>query len=214
MSDQRLPADVPRIEICSYRTVFDLERRIYRVDRMRLNPQGIPIRGLVYALALLAASAAFTSLPGLGLALRVLPWYVREGAIPICLAALLTLLRIDGRTIHVAVVAFARMAWGPRRLCSLRRAPALRSLAPPDLLMLPDGSDAQPRRLRYSGPGAVLIAGPHERIHTGGLLRLLRRADVVLRQPRSASGRDRAQVIEIAPGTRAETRPGSLPWLW
>lgn len=208
-----MPSDIPRIEICSYRTVFDLERRIYRIDRMRLNPQGVPIRGLIYALALLAASAALTSLPGLELAVRVLPWYVREGAVPIGLAALLTLLRIDGRPIHVAAPPCARMAWGPRRMRSLRPAPVLRSWAPPDLLMLPDGSDAQPRRLRYSGPGAVLIAGPHERIHTGGVPRLLRRADVVLRQPRRGSERDRAQLIEIAPGTRAETRPGSLSWL-
>ena len=43
------------MEIRSYRAVFDLERRIYRVDRMRLNPAGVPVRGIVYFLALLAA---------------------------------------------------------------------------------------------------------------------------------------------------------------
>ncbi len=42
------------IEIRSYRAVFDLERRIYRVDQLRLNPGGIPVRGVVYFLAILA----------------------------------------------------------------------------------------------------------------------------------------------------------------
>ena len=42
------------IEIRSYRRVFDLERRVYSVDRLRLNPGGVPVRGIVYLLAILA----------------------------------------------------------------------------------------------------------------------------------------------------------------
>ncbi len=42
------------IEIRSYRRVFDLERRIYSVDQLRLNPGGVPVRGVLYFLALLA----------------------------------------------------------------------------------------------------------------------------------------------------------------
>ena len=34
------------IEIRSYRRVFDLERRIYSIDRVRLNPGGVPVRGV------------------------------------------------------------------------------------------------------------------------------------------------------------------------
>ncbi len=34
------------MEIRSYRRVFDLERRIYQVDRLRLNPSGVPVRGV------------------------------------------------------------------------------------------------------------------------------------------------------------------------
>ena len=33
-------ADATRIEIRSYRAVFDLERRLYRIDGFRLNPSG------------------------------------------------------------------------------------------------------------------------------------------------------------------------------
>ena len=36
------------MEIRSYRRVFDLERRVYSVDRLRLNPSGVPVRGIVY----------------------------------------------------------------------------------------------------------------------------------------------------------------------
>ena len=35
---------------------------------------------------------------------------------------------------------------------------------PEEILMLPDGSDGQMRRLRYTGPGAVLVTVAHERI--------------------------------------------------
>ena len=36
--------------------------------------------------------------------------------------------------------------------------------------MLPDGSDGQMRRLRYTGPGAVLVTAAHERIESRGPL--------------------------------------------
>ena len=56
------------IEIRSYRAVFDLERRIYRVDQLRLNPGGIPVRGVVYFLAILAATLIAGGLPLVGAA--------------------------------------------------------------------------------------------------------------------------------------------------
>jgi hypothetical protein len=37
------------MDIRSYRAVFDLERRIYRIDRLRLNPSGVPVRGVIDA---------------------------------------------------------------------------------------------------------------------------------------------------------------------
>ena len=30
-------------------SVFALERRIYRIDTLRLNPSGVPLRGIGYA---------------------------------------------------------------------------------------------------------------------------------------------------------------------
>ncbi len=156
------------IEIRSYRAVFDLERRIYRVDRLRLNPGGVPVRGVVYCLAILACLALAGTLPLMGAAVRALPWYVRDLLLPAGLAALLTLIRVEGRPFHLAAAALLRHLLGPHQLAGLL--PAGGSLGaspdrlgtapgqvwrPEELLMLPDGSDTSPRRLRYSGPGAV-----------------------------------------------------------
>ena len=49
--------------IRSYRRVFDIERRIYRVDRIRLNPGGVPVRGVIYFLAMLLAVLVLERLP-------------------------------------------------------------------------------------------------------------------------------------------------------
>ena len=51
------------MEIRSYRRVFDLERRIYRVDRLRLNPGGVPVRGVVYFLVILVGDPDRRGLP-------------------------------------------------------------------------------------------------------------------------------------------------------
>jgi hypothetical protein len=154
------------MEIRSYRAVFDLERRIYRVDRLRLNPGGVPVRGVVYCLAILAGLALVGALPLLGAAVKALPWYLRDLILPAGSAALLTMIRIEGRPFHLAAAGLARHALGPRRLAGLR--PGLcsglhpggcsvRVWRPEELLMIPDGSDPSPRRLRYSGPGAVRV---------------------------------------------------------
>ena len=170
------------IEIRSYRAVFDLERRIYRVDRLRLNPGGVPVRGVVYCLAILACLALAGTLPLLGTAVRALPWYLRDLLLPAGLAALLTLIRVEGRPFHLAAAALLRHLFGPHQLAGLL--PAGRSVSvpasrfgvlrgrfgaapgqlwrPEELLMLPDGSDQRPRRLRYSGPGAVRMTADRQ----------------------------------------------------
>jgi hypothetical protein len=143
-------------EIRSYRSVFELERRIYRVDRVRLNPGGIPVRGVIYGLAIVLALVLAARLPVVGDGVSALPWYARELVLPALGAGLLTLIRVEGRAFHLAAAALMRHALGPRHLSGLRScaAPGGRWF-PEDLLVLPDGSDARLRRLRYTGPGAV-----------------------------------------------------------
>lgn len=146
------------VEIRSFRTVFDLERRIYRIDRLRLNPTGVPVRGVVYFLVLAACVELASRLPLFGLAVTAAPWYVRELAAPGAMAALFCLIAIEGRPFHLAALALVRFALAPRELSALRpRRERDRLLLPRELLVLVDGSEPRPRRLRYSGPGAVAL---------------------------------------------------------
>lgn len=173
------------MEIRSYRAVFDLERRIYRIDRLRLNPGGVPVRAVVYFLAILLAAAVIGSLPGIGAAIRVLPWYLRDLAGPALGAALLTVLRIDGRPSHLAASSMIRFVTGPRRLCTgIGCQPPGLAWCPPPLLMLPDGSEARMRRLRYTGPGAVRVNAAHQVIEwrRGPLAALPRSSQLSLRE--------------------------------
>lgn len=153
------------IEIRSYRSVFDLERRVYSIDRLRLNPGGVPVRGVLYFLALLLCALLAAQLPLAGSLTRRLPWYLRDLALPGLAATLLGSLRLEGRTFHHAALALVRRRALARRLSGVHLPSTVgRSWHPPDLLVLPDGSDAGLRRMRYRGPGAVLVAVQHERV--------------------------------------------------
>lgn len=193
------------IEIRSYRRVFALERRIYRVDRLRLNPGGVPVRGVVYFLAILAAAVLFGHVPPLGTVGGLLPWYLRYLALPAGSAALLTVIRIEGRPFHLAARALVRYHSGPARLvclrpCQRRACPAPgQRWRPQPVLWLPDGSDSRMRRLRYRGPGVVLISVAHEReLSRAGVQGLLRRQPrLILRQRQEVGGPTHGQVVVL-----------------
>jgi hypothetical protein len=197
------------MEIRSYRAVFDLERRIYRIDRLRLNPAGVPVRGIVYFLALLATGGLCARVPPLRTVTDALPWYLLYLALPGTGAALLSVIAIDGRSAHLAARALLRHRIAPRRSVGLhaRRAGWGAELGarwrPQEILLLPDGSDARVRRLRYTGPGAALVTVAHERVESpalaGGRSRLTVRE--LTGRPRPARGR----VIALAAGARLRT---------
>jgi hypothetical protein len=192
--------DVVRIEVRSYRSVFDLERRVYRIDSVRLNPSGVPVRGIVYAVVLALIVAALTGMPAVGLPLRELPWPVRHLLLPVALAAALSTLRIDGRPCHVALRSLAGLVIGPRWVSCWRRAPSLPQVwRPPDVLLIPDGSDSRLRRSRFRGPGAVLVAVGHQLHQRGG-------NRVTVRSAQHAHA-DRKVIVVTQSGT-LDIRPG------
>src|SRR5919197_5951314 len=130
------------VEVRSYRSVFDLERRLYRIDRIRLNPGGVPVRAVIYAVAGAVVVALAAVVPLVGWPLAALPWPVRELALPALVAAALTAIRIDGRPWHVAAPSVLALALGPGRLSGWRSAAAMpRRWRPPDVLVIPDGSE-------------------------------------------------------------------------
>jgi hypothetical protein len=200
------------IEIRSYRAVFDLERRIYRVDRLRLNPGGIPVRGVVYFLAILLATLIAGGLPLVGELAGALPWYARDLALPLASATVLSAIRIEGRPFHLAAYALLRYRAGPRRLSGLLRCPGVapgERWRPEEIVLLPDGSDGAVRRLRYTGPGAVLVMTAHERVERGRgpLGRLGRDRSLTLRTPAMGRAPSGGQVIALAPGARLDVCP-------
>jgi hypothetical protein len=206
------------MEIRSYRRVFDLERRIYRVDRLRLNPGGVPVRGVVYFLAILLAALIARRLPLLEIVAKVPPWYLGDLAFPAASAAVLTMIRVEGRPFHVAVLALARLRTGPRRLAGVRPCVApLGRWYPDEIVLLPDGSDGRMRRLRYTGPGAVLVAVPHERAdriterRLSSWTRLRRRPALTVRELAAGGAQSSGEVIALAPGARLLVRCDARP---
>ncbi len=199
-------------EIRSYRRVFDLERRVYSVDRLRLNPSGVPVRGVVYFLALVAGLLVDSRLPLLGTVLDLAPWYLRDLLLPALAAAVMALIRVEGRTFHHAAYALLRFACARRRMVGGSRRCGARRWHPHDVLVLPDGSEARFRELRYTGPGAVLLARAHVRPDrssaNGRLVRLPgdRRSAVTVRRGPQTDGVSRPQVIMLAAGARLRVR--------
>jgi hypothetical protein len=182
------------MEIRSFRRVFDLERRIYSVDTLRLNPGGVPVRGVAYFFALLCSALVASRLPLGGLLIGMVPWYLVDLAAPLIGAALLSVLRLDGRTFHLGARALLLFWTGPRRLGGLRRCDPIGLVWHPDpIVLLPDGSDGRMRRLRYKGPGAVLVACEHDCAPT-----VSRGSNAAL----ASRGRSRTLVLRARPRAR------------
>jgi len=155
------PDAAERIVVRSYRAVFALERRIYRIDNLTLNPSGVPLRGIVYAVAVALAVAVCSTLPVVGLGLRLLPWFVRLVGLPLALAAFACVVRIEGRVFHQAVGALLGFLLLPRERAGLGAASSrcgeVRAVG--EVVFACCGSEGYPVRLRYRGPGVALVRG-------------------------------------------------------
>jgi hypothetical protein len=203
------------VEIRSYRAVFSLERRIYRVDTIRLNPAGVPLRGVAYAALLAAAAFLAADLPGISWAVTLFPWYFRVIALPMALGGLLAMVRIDGRAFHIAAAAALRHQLGPRDLRMLRRSPRhVASWRPPSIVFVADGSEGSLRSLSYHGPGMAVIRCAHDRVEWRRGFRPFGRATVSIHPVLDAGGRprlSRSAGIEVAAGAVLEV--SRSPWL-
>jgi len=189
-------------EIRSFRSVFSLERRIYRLDTLRLHPAGVPLRGIGYAAVFVAAALVAGSVPPTSWLDGLAPWYLRDIGIPLAVAVPLGSLRIDGRPFHHAMRAVIAYALSPHRLRGLADTrPRAGRWRPPAIVCVPDGSDGRFRALRYRGPGAVLVRRPHLRAECA-----TRRRVMITLHPLDGQ-RSRATVLELGPGAVVEVRP-------
>ncbi len=189
-----------QLEIRSFRSVFALERRVYRVDTLRLHPAGVPLRGIAYAVALVLLALIGGAVPPTAWLDAVVPWYVRDVGLPVALATLLGALRIDGRPFHLAAQSILGFALGARHLSGFAAVRRSQRWQPAEVILIPDGSDSRFRSLRFRGPGAVLVQHPHLRAEWPALARV----DITLHPLHG--GRRRTSVVELAPGAVLEVR--------
>jgi hypothetical protein len=189
------------LEIRSYRSVFALERRLYRVDAIRLNPSGIPLRGVAYAACLAALGVMSGSLPLTRWIVEVIPWYLRDLAFPIGLGAALATVKIEGRHFHTSAVAILRRAAGPSSLIMFGKASRWRArYQPASVMFLVDGSEAVPRNMRYAGPGVAVIRYAHDRVVWPPSLVPGIRPRVAI-YPLPGAGRRASEAVELARGS-------------
>lgn len=146
------------IEIRSFRAVFDLERRIHKIDRWRIPlPYGLPLRSIAYAVAALVAVLMAQRCPGVGALLGALPVPARYVVLPCAAAWLLTRAMLDGRPAHVAAVSAARFLVGARCLAGGRAARWRDTARVADLVVVPDERSPRMRPAVIRGPASVLL---------------------------------------------------------
>ncbi len=161
------------ITLRSFRVAFDLERRLFKIDRWRLPvPHGVPLRSLAYGAATLVGVALASALPLAGAALTLLPAPLRLVVLPGASAYALTRLRLDGRPAHRAALALLRWAATPRRIAAFRRCPQSSPARFAAVPFLPDESSASYRPATIRGPARVLVRYPASATRRSRTLRL------------------------------------------
>jgi hypothetical protein len=162
------------VVVRSYRRVFEVDRRIYRVDRWTLPvPGGVPLRGVGYFVAALLAVIACRALPGVGALVGALSPPLRYVVLPLVVAVLGTQAAPDGRAAH-------RFAWDwlclrvrARRRCAGRVVAREGEPVPwhGELGVRFDGEGPVLHRARVHGPARVTFAVPVRLVaRRGGLV--------------------------------------------
>ena len=151
MSDERL-------QIRSYRPVFRVDRRIYRIDRWAIPvPGGVPLRGVAYFCAALFAVLVLSALPVAGALLDQLSPPLRYVVLPLAVAVLGTQVAPDGRLAHRFAADWLRLRFRRRRRSAGRPVPLDGEPVPwaAELAVRPDDRGPRLRRSRVRGPAHV-----------------------------------------------------------
>jgi hypothetical protein len=165
--------------IRSYRRVFEVDRRVYRVDRWALPvPGGVPLRAVGYFVAALLAVLVAGSLPGVGELVAGVSAPLRFVVVPLAVAVLGTQVAPDGRTAHRFAWDWLRLRLRARRRCAGRVVPLEGEpvMWHGVLALRWDCDGAQLCRGRVRGPVRVTFNVPVELRHGGGGLVAHRRS--------------------------------------
>ena len=150
------------VVIRSFRVVFALERRLFKVDRFRLPlAYGVPVRGIAYAAGVLLAVVLAGRLPLLGAVVDLVPPPFRFVALPVAVAAVLVRVRVDGLPAHHALRLWTAHRVRPRRLVGFRSDTTPALVRPGDpIVFVPDASGPRLRRGVIEGVPAVAVRVP------------------------------------------------------
>src|SRR4051812_6827414 len=149
--------------IRSYRRVFEVDRRIYRVDRWALPvPGGVPLRAVAYFVAALLAVIVAGALPGIGELVSGVSAPLRFVVAPLAVAGLGSQAAPDGRAAHRFAWDWLRLRLRARRHCAGRVVPLEDEPVTwhGELAVRCDGDGARLRRGRIRGPARVKFSVP------------------------------------------------------
>src|SRR3954449_10907938 len=159
----RARAMADRVIIRSYRRVFEVDRRIYRVDRWALPvPGGVPLRAVGYFAAAVLAVVILGSLPLTSELVGMLSAPLRYVVLPLAVAVLGTQAAPDGRTAHRFALDWVRFRWRAHRR-SAGRVVALEDEPvrwDGDLAVRADADAPRLQRGRVKGPARVTFNVP------------------------------------------------------
>jgi hypothetical protein len=202
-------------QIRSYHRAFHFELELHTLGNIRLW-RPIPARGIFYTAAAELVTFAAAHAPVIGAAILRLGWEAVYGLIPLSVAWLLTIARVEGRRFHVAA-----RAWGKQLLAGRHVAGGYRTLKPPGsrwrpapVVLIGDGRDGvAPQGLRLTGPGRVLLRYPCQARRGGSTLTIAQTSQVpcdpgrVLTIAEGATVRFAGASVDSAHGRHASDHP-------
>src|SRR3954447_20161316 len=149
--------------IRSYRRVFEVDRRIYRVDRWALPvPGGVPLRAVAYFAAALIVVIVAGALPGVGELVSGVSAPLRFVVAPLAVAVLASQAAPDGRAAHRFPWDWLALRLRARRRCGGRVVPLEDEPVTwhGELALRWDGDGAQLRRGRVRGAARITFNVP------------------------------------------------------
>jgi hypothetical protein len=184
-----------RLLIRSYRRVFEVDRRIYRIDRWALPvPGGVPLRAVGYFAAALVLAVALSLLPATSELVGAITPPLRFFVIPLAVAVLGSQAAPDGRAAHRFAADWVAFKLRARRRSAGRVMPLEDERVPwhGSLGVTWDEHGTRLVRGRVTGPARVTFNVP---IRLRGLA------------VRGADEGPRGEAVVLCPGERLEVRP-------
>src|SRR4051794_3875421 len=184
-----------RLVIRSYRRVFEVDRRIYRIDRWALPVAGgIPLRAVGYLAATLVLVVLLSVLPGTGELIGAISAPLRYVIIPLAVAVLGSQAAPDGRAAHRFAADWVGLKLRPRRHSAGRVMPLEEQRVPwhGDLGVTWDQHGTRIARGRVTGPARITFNVP---LDLRGLV------------ARPAAQGPCGDAVVLCPGERLEVRP-------